>query len=216
MSSPAHHYTLLRASCYLSLAGLLMLAGCARQPLQPEPAKAIPAPPPIVEQWQQYQALLNAIDQWQLQGKLGVRLPDHSGSVYVNWRQQQGDYAIHLSGPLGQGTTWIRGNDSSVELENSDGKIRAATPEQLMLDSLGWWLPVSDLHYWIRALPAPSASAATLQRNADGTLAQLQQAGWTLLYSGYQAVEGWPLPGRVVARRDDISLTFIIKSWDFY
>ncbi len=212
--TPSHQ--LLRASGCLCLLTLVLLAGCARQPLQPGTSRDIPQPPAIVGQWQQYQELLTSIDHWQLQGKLGLQVPDHSGSVYVNWQQQQRDYAIHLSGPLGQGTTWIRGNDRGVELENSDGKISARTPEQLMLDNLGWWLPVSELHYWIRALPSPTASEAALQRNDDGTIAQLQQSGWTLQYSRYQPVEGWPLPGRVVAQRDDIRLTFIIKNWEFY
>ena len=40
-----------------------------------------------------------------------------------------------------------------------------------------------------------------------------QQDGWHLEYSRYQSVSGWSLPSKVVARQQDIKLTFIIKNW---
>jgi len=208
----------------LVIAAALLISACASQtntidPKHPakaeaETVKPIPKAPKVLTEWDNYQQVLGGIDRWQVQGKLGVRLPDNSGSVYFNWKQRPTDFAIHLSGPLGQGTSWIRGNDRRVSLEQSDhATIFADTPEELMQHSLGWWLPVSQLYYWIRAIPAPESDVQNLSRHQDGTPKTLVQNDWQLEYSRYKSVNGWSLPSKVIARHNDIKLTFIIKNW---
>lgn len=219
----------LRRLLFLTVASLL-LSACASQSTAPggsqsaegktakiEAPKPVPKAPEVATDWDNYQQVLRTIDQWQVQGKLGVRLPDNSGSVYFNWKQRPSDFAIHLNGPLGQGTTWIRGNDRRVSLEQSgEPPVFAATPEELMLKSLGWWLPISELYYWVRGIPAPGSNPDQLTRGQDGTLLELQQNGWQLEFSRYKIIKGWSLPSKVIARRDDIKLTFIIKNWKLH
>jgi len=179
-----------------------------------EAPKAIPKAPERLTQWDNYQQILGSIDQWQVQGKLGVRLPNNSGSVYFNWKQRPDDFAIHLSGPLGQGTTWIRGDDRRVSLEQTDQPpLFAATPEALMKKSLGWSLPIGQLYYWIRGIASPNSDASEQSRYNDGSLERLEQDGWQLQYSRYKTVSGWSLPTKVIAHQQDLKLTFIIKNW---
>ncbi|MGH1370579.1 MAG: lipoprotein insertase outer membrane protein LolB [Cellvibrionaceae bacterium] len=207
-----------------ALFALLLLSACATQPPTKttsgdnpatiEAPKPIPQAPELLTEWDTYQKILGDIDQWQVQGKLGVRLPDNSGSVYFNWKQRPDDFAIHLSGPLGQGTTWIRGNDRQVSLERpNQTTILAKTPEALMQKGLGWWLPISQLYYWVRGIPAPQTHPSAQQHHDDGSLKFLEQDGWQLEYSRYKSVSGWSLPSKVIARQQDIKLTFIIKNW---
>lgn len=205
------------------LALALLLSACTSQSTRmPDSGQAppLPAAPPIVSQWEDYQQILGAIDYWQVQGKLGVRTPTDSGSVTFNWKQLPEQFAIYLHGPLGQGTVWIRGTAQQVSLEQTgQDTLYAPTPELLMYDAMGWWLPVSDLHYWIKGIPAPDKPVTRQQHHDDGTLQSLQQNGWQLDYSGYQSLAGWYLPGKVVAQyhspnqRSDIRLTFILKDW---
>lgn len=202
---------------------IALVSACATQTSVPpdgqttptlEAPKPIPKAPERLTEWESYQQVLGNIDQWQVQGKLGVRLPNNSGSVYFNWKQRPDDFAIHLSGPLGQGTTWIRGDDDRVSLEQADQPpIFAATPEALMNKSLGWWLPISQLYYWIRGIASPDSAATEQAHFDDGSLQRLEQDGWQLEYSRYKTVSGWPLPTKVIARQQDIKLTFIIKNW---
>ncbi len=187
--------------CFIVLATLL--SGCTTtQPL------------PEINNWDTYQARLSQLESWKLQGKLGVRLPDDSNSVYVDWEQAPKDYAIRLSGPLGQGTTWIRGSDETVSLEQAGhAPLSAETPEELIYNALGWNLPISDLFYWVRGIPAPRTHITNQEKTEAGALAFLEQAGWQLTYSRYNAVGPWQLPGKIVARRDALKLTLVIKEW---
>ena len=193
------------------LAAALMLAalgGCATAPL------------PAIDNWNDYQSQLAQLQHWQLSGKLGVRMAANAanskrgGSAYLNWEQNPAAYAIRLSGPLGQGTTWIRGDDGGVSLEQAgQAAVRADSPEALVAQTLGWELPIGDLFYWVRGIPAPRAPIAQQAKHPSGSLAQLQQSGWQLDFSRYNAVGPWQLPGKIVAHRDGLRLTLIIKNW---
>lgn len=181
------------------------LSGCANLPL------------PQIDNWDSYQARLGQLNQWHLSGKLGVRVLANntsSGSAYLDWQQQPEDYAIRLSGPLGQGTTWIKGNASGVLLEQpGQPPLTANTPEQLIYQTLGWELPISDLFYWVRGIPAPQTPIEKQEKTPSGSLAQLQQSGWQLAFSRYNTVGPWQLPGKIVAERDSVRLTLVIKNW---
>lgn len=201
-----------------------LLNACAHQSTQMpgniSEAPSLPEAPPIQTQWESYQQTLGGIEFWQVQGKLGIRTPDDSGSAYLNWKQLPKQFAIHLNGPLGQGSIWVRGNDSQVSLARSgEETLYAPTPEQLMYNAMGWWLPVSDLYYWVKGIPAPGKPIEEKQHNSDGTLHSLTQNHWQLSYPRYQQLDGWYLPTKVVAQYDspnqegEIKLTFIIKDW---
>lgn len=218
--------SLARRLLLLSVVAALLSACSSQSTRMPGIGQSVPPLPPapsIQTQWDDYQAMLGAMEYWQVQGKLGVRTPNESGSVTFNWKQLPDQFAIYLNGPLGQGTVWIRGNDDQVSLEQSGkGTLYAPTPELLMYDAMGWWLPVSDLHFWIKGIPAPDKPIIRREHNEDGTLQSLQQNGWQLTYSAYQSLEGWYLPGKVTAqftsadRRGDLRLTFILRDWQLH
>jgi len=182
----------------------------------------LPNKPPIAPQlsdWDEYQQVLQGIEHWQVQGKLGIRLPNDSGSLYFNWLQHPENFAIHLSGPLGQGASWIRGgsptnNSQQVSLERGkQPPVYADNLETLMQGTLGWSLPVSELHYWVRGIPAPDTPIEQIDHDDSGRLLSLQQQGWKLRFERYKTINSWPLPGKLIAEREPLKLTFIIKSW---
>jgi len=181
-------------------------------------AKNPPLAPPLSD-WGEYQRTLQGVKLWQVQGKLGIRLPGDSGSLYFNWQQRPENFAIHLSGPLGQGASWIRGGapDSSLQQVSLErGKqppVYADNLEALMHSTLGWALPVDELYYWVRGIPAPDLPIEQINHDEAGRLARLQQQGWTLRFERYKTINSWPLPGKIIAERDPLKLTFIIKNW---
>jgi|GEM_PF-518373 len=226
--------SLLQLRRHACLIALLLLAGCASQttsitsktaadhgPSAHKAATSTGQPPlaPQLEDWDEYQRVLQGIELWQVQGKLGIRLPSDSGSLYFNWLQRPENFAIHLSGPLGQGASWIRGgspnnNLQQVSLERGkQPRVYADNLETLMHSTLGWSLPVSELYYWVRGIPSPNLPIEQLGRDAGGRLASLQQQGWKLRFERYKTVDSWPLPGKLIAERKPLKLTFIIKSW---
>ncbi|MEW5248133.1 lipoprotein insertase outer membrane protein LolB [Microbulbifer discodermiae] len=193
----------------------LVLTACAgNQPQQPQPQpEQQPRETPGTET-----PSVAQLHQWTIIGKLGVRSPRDNGSANLTWKQQSApNYHIHLSGPLGAGATVISGSPAGVSLQRgNEPAMHARDPAQLTLQTLGWPLPVGEMFYWVRGLAAPG-SKADEQRNSQGQLLSLHQAGWRLIFSGYQAIGAYSLPTRIKAETNQaagpVSVTLVIKEW---
>lgn len=162
----------------------------------------------------QQQKALARIPSWQAEGKIAINMDGDRQSASFSWQQKHANYVIHLFGPFGQGATWLRRTSKGVTLENAEiGTRRATDPEQLMEETLGWQVPVSNLQYWIRGLAAPEPEPNNEQRNEVGLLSELEQQGWQVTYSKYETHDGWALPAKLTAERDSIKVTIVIKNW---
>jgi len=150
--------------------------------------------------------------EWQIRGKIGVRTATDGGSAYLDWSQSFDSFYILLSGPLGQGSTIISGNPSGARLENSDGTFVSDSPENLVMEHTGWQIPINQLLYWVKGIPAPSGDIQ-MTRNALGTLDTLQQDGWKLEFDRYGNALDSLLPQRIKIQKDDLKVTLIIKEW---
>lgn len=163
--------------------------------------------------WQAREKSLNTLTAWRLSGKLGIISDTDSGSMSVAWEQSQNNYTIRLMPPLNAGAMTLNGNNQGITLTTSDGKIsRAANPSELLRDNGGPALPVQNLRYWIRGLPAPGA--ATPAFDAYGRLSRLNQAGWEIVYLSYTHALSRDLPSRVSMTSPQLKLKVVIYSWE--
>ncbi|WP_226645764.1 lipoprotein insertase outer membrane protein LolB [Microbulbifer variabilis] len=191
----------------------LLISACAGQKTK-EPAAAegpseTAAPTSVVQ-----------LKQWSIKGKLGVRSPADNGSANLTW-QQSGpqNFRIHLSGPLGAGTTVISGSAGGVSLvRGNEAPVVARDAAQLTQQTLGWPLPAREMFYWVRGLPAPGPRGAE-KHNGQGELQSLQQSGWSLHFSDYQQNGPYLLPTRIKAQTNGVTgpvqVTLVIKEWGF-
>ncbi|WKD50730.1 lipoprotein insertase outer membrane protein LolB [Microbulbifer spongiae] len=160
------------------------------------------------------------LEQWTIRGKLGVRSPKDNGSANLTWAQNGvQNYRLHLSGPLGAGTTVITGSAGGVSLVRGDEPpVVARSASQLTTQTLGWPLPAAEMFYWVRGLPAPGAKGAE-RHNAQGQLLSLQQSGWLLRFSDYRQNGPYRLPTRIKAQTNasagPVQVTLVIKAWEF-
>jgi outer membrane lipoprotein LolB len=76
---------------------------------------------------------LNQLQQWQVRGKLSVVTADNAVTGYLTWHQDNADFDLFLSGPFGQGSSRLVGNNGSARLSlpNKD-PIDAPSAEYLM------------------------------------------------------------------------------------
>lgn len=190
---------------------IMLAAGCAQQPTLK-----------TVENWDAHRAAASELHSWTLSGKLGARVPNDSGSARLRWKQQYEEYRIDLSGPFGQGRVIIDTTDSGVRLrQGGEPPMEAASAEALLWEATGWRLPVEELTYWVRGIPAPDNNHTIVAWTEKGLVQQLRQSGWTLSYEEYQSVDQYtrqgpqtiPLPGRIVAEQGDTRLTLIVYDW---
>ena len=210
LPSPWRAKSLASTLHWLTLLSLILLTqGCAL--LQPSGTGTLPKPDTQVS-WLEHVEKLTLLKDWQIKGKIGVRTRDDGGSAYVDWTQSHDSFYIILNGPLGQGTTIVSGNPSGARLEQSDGTYIAESPDQLVQEHTGWEIPINDLLYWIKGLPAPTGKP-TLTHNALGTLATLEQDGWSLEFDQYVLSLGTLLPQRIRIRKGELRVVVVVKNW---
>lgn len=197
---------MLRSFLVLSL--IALLAGCSgltpRESLQGQGDADL---------WQSHKQHISQIDGWQINGKIGIRAPSDSGSATLFWLQRQDYYDIRLSGPLGGGAARLTGRPGDILLEVANrGRFRAESPEALLQEQLRLELPVSNLLWWIRGLPAPD-SRSRISLDSDSRLARLEQDGWQVDYLRYTEQNGHTLPERLKLKGADLEITLVLKDW---
>ena len=172
--------------------------------------------PPAEENsdWNRQRNQLQALDSWELRGRVNIRYDNESHTPRINWLQQNVEYHIRLWGTFNAGNTHIIGRPGYVTLEQGGDVVTANSPEDLILQKLGYELPVSYLEYWIKGLPAPE-SEAELWFNELNQLTSLVQAGWTVSFTDPRQYGSISLPRRVELTRpeNDIRLRFIGLNW---
>lgn len=172
--------------------------------------------PPAAEtgNWPRQRESLEALDAWQFRGRVNVRYENESHTPRILWRQRNRNYDIRLWGSFNAGNTRITGDPNGVILESDGEVLSAETPEELILEQLGYELPVSHLEYWIRGLPAPGGEAALLF-NERGRLAGIRQEGWSVSYPDPRRYGKISLPGEMEVLRsaDDVRLRFVGLRW---
>lgn len=120
-----------------------------------------------------------AANNFNLQGKIGVKTSGQSGSAFFTWVQQQDEFDIELSGILGVGKTQISGIPGQVTLNSAKtGLIQAETPEELLERATGWQAPITHLVDWVQAKPA--TTQAKISKDESNRPIQFLEDGWTV------------------------------------
>jgi outer membrane lipoprotein LolB len=154
------------------------------------------------------------LENWQLKGKLGIKTESDRASSSIRWQQSQlNAYQINLVGPLGQGAVEMVSKPNNFTLTSRGKTVQSHSPRLLLLEQLGWDLPVNHFQHWVKGIPAPDKSIDAVEYNTDGTLLSLAQDGWQIEFSRYENYGSWTLPGKLTAKIQSLSLTLIIRDW---
>ncbi len=210
-----------RPGLITSLVITLFIHGCASVP-------DTPLTPEQPLNWQATIAQLTSVEEWELTGKIGVRVPERIDSAVINrWKQQGSQFTIDLSSAIfGLGATRIEGSPVHITMtESGEEPITSYYPEQLIQQHIGWPLPISQLRYWIKGMPAPATSRDTLisdlKFNEQGQLSLFNQSGWQIRYSRYTPQEApagattgnISLPGKIILQQQHVKITVVINEW---
>ena len=198
----------MRFATFLTASLLLVLSGCSHFTEQEQLSGSGQA-----DSWQTHKQQLTPLDAWQINGKIGIRSEKESGSAVLFWLQRQDYFDIRLSGPLGQSSTRLIGRQGAVSLEIANrGSFQATSAEELMQQQLGWSLPVENLLWWVRGLPAPH-SKSKLQLDSNSLLTRLEQDQWQVEYLSYRTENNLQLPERIKLSGAGLNITLVIKEW---
>ena len=154
------------------------------------------------------------LNSWKIKGVLGIIYNNKAESANYIYTQDGDKFSIKLYGPLGIGGVQIKGDSNQVTLENSKGqKIQAKDAKSLMIEQLGWYVPVAGLKYWVKGVAIPSIKYKS-KLNHNNLVEMLEQNGWDVSYKSYKFVDSkYPLPSKIRMFRDNLIIKIVIKSW---
>ncbi|MCV6588149.1 MAG: lipoprotein insertase outer membrane protein LolB [Marinobacterium sp.] len=191
----------------VALLPVLLLAGCSGwHTSAPLVRTDVPA------SWQRYQHWMSTQQHWELSGKVGIRTARESNSAGVSWQQQGELTDITLSGPFNAQAARIQSTPVRVTLDADGQRYQAESPEALLEQQLGWQLPVRELAWWVRGLPAPDSPWQ--QQLENERLKTLSQKGWQIRYSRYS--EDLQLPEKLVLRYETLRVVLVIHDWTIF
>ena len=190
------------------IAALLLAAGCTTSP------DTIDLPQ--IGSWQDRNAILGDIRDWQFRGRIAVKAGDEGFNGKFNWTQDGDAFNASVGGPLGVGTVRIEGDGRSVTLTDNDGvETRLDDVEQELRRRYGWTIPVDSLRFWALGIPDPGAPGVT-ELDTEGRLARLEQSNWIVQISRYQEAGGQSMPRILTATSRDTRVRMVIDRWLFF
>ena len=106
---------------------------------------------------------------------------NESETPRIQWQHSNRAYRIRCGVPLTPQYP-DSGRARRVSLDQGDKHFSAKSPEELILQQLGYELPISYLEFWIKGLPVPDRPAALLFNDLN-QLTAFEQADWTITLS---------------------------------
>lgn len=159
--------------------------------------------------------------QIQLQGRISIQYQqnDQPQTVIVgyDWLQTPQNLHISLSSPLGQTIATIQQDASGARLEQAKQEPRVAPDiESLLVENLGWAIPVSGLKAWLQGFDL-TANGQTIALPATDYY-RLQSQGWQLDFVSWQADGGIIHPKRIDLYKNteqvgEMKIRIVIEEW---
>nr|WP_318381489.1 lipoprotein insertase outer membrane protein LolB [uncultured Enterobacter sp.] len=187
----------------------LVLTACVSTPKGPGKSPDSP-------QWQQHQAEVRNLSQYQTRGAFAY-LSD-AQKVYARffWQQTgQDNYRLLLTNPLGSTELELKASPGSVQLTDNKGQKYTATDAEEMMGKLtGMPIPLNSLRQWILGLPG---QATDYKLDGQYRLSELNytQNGktWHVTYSGYDEKTKPTLPSSLELTQDGQRIKLKMDNW---
>lgn len=149
-----------------------------------------------------------------LSGAIAVNNKGKGWNASLNWRQQGlSSYTIRLNGPLGGKTVVISKKGNTVTYQEDGKVIKARSDSDLLKKKANINLPVNNLYYWVRGIPAPG-SVNYSKKSRDGNMEVIKQHGFTVIYSRYtKNNNGVILPSKIRISGNNVTIKLVIRKW---
>jgi len=152
-------------------------------------------------------------DVWQVEGKIAVKYDSKGLTFRFVWRQKGDQTMLSFSAPLGVVFRFFI-TDDYCEYINEKGEVfRATSSEELMLNEIGWFVPIKRAMFWIKGIPFPDAKIEAVSLYQDNNYKQFTQLPWTVTVEEYFTDRR--LPKAIVFLSDGVRIKVAIKKWNF-
>jgi outer membrane lipoprotein LolB len=183
----------------------VMLAGCRTVPTVHEPSTVT---------WEQRRPQLQALDKFELKGRVGVAAGGEGFNARLRWTQSGNQTRMSLDGPLGAGGVQVTSDGSALSIVTSRGdRLDNDAARAELANRLGFDPPLDGLRYWILGVPEPGRPAQA-SVDAQQRLSSLEQDGWQIQYTDYMLVRGEWLPSKLTIQRQGVRVRVVVDGWN--
>lgn len=145
---------------------------------------------------------------WSFTGRLAFSDSNDSFSASIDWKHQENQDELELSGPFGQGRTLVQLTGNSVVVDYGNKRIQSfGDVDSMVSKHTGINIPVSALKYWVLGLVEPDSEYVEVE---NGFL----QSGWQIEYQQINPVSLFYLPQKIRIEQNNVKLKLIINEWD--
>lgn len=182
----------------------MLLSACVTTPRVTAPA----------ESWPERRAQLQSDATFELAGRAAVNAQGQGFNASLRWTQEGPRSTVSLDGPLGVGGAVIETDGRTISLATSRERVEGDAARAAMESRLGFQLPLAELRYWVRGVPAPEMEASEALDPASQLLSALDQSGWHIDYTEYVATDSGRLPRRLTATREGTRVKLVVDRWN--
>lgn len=155
----------------------------------------------------------SSITAWEMSGAIAAKNKQKGWAASINWIQNNSNqYQIRLMGPMGGGSIIIEKKASRITYRDGSKTIASTNADELLQKQTGVRLPVRNLFYWVRGLPAPGRVESS-SYDAARHLTYLKQSGFKVSYSDYTSDKFVMLPQKIIVEGNGVTIKLIIKNW---
>ncbi len=148
-----------------------------------------------------------------LSGAIAAKNHKKGWTATINWKQNgPNQYQIRLLGPVGTQAVMIEKKHGMTTYREGAKEVTSSNDHDLLQKQTGIHLPINNLYYWIRGIPAPGPVQSSAY-NPDHTLHSLRQAGYTIEYTQYITVGKVTLPSKIRLQGQELTIKLIVKNW---
>jgi outer membrane lipoprotein LolB len=155
-----------------------------------------------------------ALTAFGLEGRINLRVPKESFPGRVRWEHAPATDEIWFYSPIGSTVAYLIRDVRGARVTTAEGReYQADNLRQLAWEVLGWDLPLQGLPYWVRGLPWPQGEPGIEERDAQGRLSRLVQAGWQVSYLDWAPAGVQGLPSRMDLRGERLRIRLVVERW---
>lgn len=172
-------------------------------------------PPAMTGDRAERRVALQALNDWNLDGRIAVAAGADGFSGGLSWEQRGEKAEIRLRGPMGGAAIRIQVEGVAYVVTDERGRTYDGEDARRFIEENfgpGSELPIAEMRYWFVGAPAPE-SPYTETIGEGGSLSGLEQSGWTVGFERYRAVGSLALPERIEMTTEGLRLRVAISEW---
>ena len=194
---------------YLLLLFFLLLSACSFIP-----SKSVPEPDD--PNWLAHKARIMEMTEWHVQGRFSAHNESENWAGHFQWLNETNNYVVNISAPMSGGSLIIRGDAEEARIIlDEETSYSADDANYLLYTYTGLRLPINELKYWLKGVPAPEENISLIKLDSNGKLAKLAQQNWTIDFKRYRKQGEIEIPDKIFLENHEFDVRLSIRRWKF-